>query len=342
MRSRAPSWAVVIAAVALVACGSGAIDHPRDATADAALQDDAAGPHDAGGDAADGGSPADAGVQTDAGGDDGASYDEVVLADQPVAFWAMSDTSGTEPDLTGNGHTGTYHGAPAAVTLPNGDRAADFDGASQYLAVPSHAHLSIPTTGKLTWEAWIRPTVLQFPNHTNGYIDWMGKCEQYSPTCEWEARMYNLTNPQNRLSRLSAYVFNPGAGLGSGADWQPDADVIVAGSWYHVVGEYQTLSQPAGCNGPEVGGINIWVNGVEWAQSYHLQTGCLSQYGITPVANDSALNIGTMAFDSWFEGAIGKVAIYDDLLAAARIVAHYQAMTGLQPSGSCANTCTLQ
>jgi len=313
---------------------SGGVD--AQASADAA---DAAGSADAGADA----------TAWDAEGDDASadagdsSYDDVVLADGPVAFLAMNSVTGTEPDLTGHGHTGTYHGgAPAAATLPNGDSAADFEGASQYLSVPSDAALSIPTTGKLTWEAWIRPAVLQFPNSSGGYVDWMGKCEEYSPTCEWEARMYNLTNPQNRISRLSAYVFNPSAGLGSGADWQPEPNVIEAGVWYHVVGEYQTLTQPAGCDGPEVGGIDIWVNGVKWNQSYHLQTGCMSQYGITPVANDSPLDIGSMAFDSWFEGAVAKVAIYDDLLTQEQITAHYRAMTGLDPSGSCADTCTFE
>jgi hypothetical protein len=150
-----------------------------------------------------------------------------------------------------------------------------------------------------------------------------------------------MTNPQNRLSRLSAYAFNPTAGLGSGADWQPDAGVIVAGSWYHVVGEYQTIVQPAGCNGPAVGGINIWVDGVAWDMAQHLQTGCLSQYSVMPVAHDSPLNIGTMAMDSWFEGGIGKVAIYDRLLTQAEITHHFMVMTGHAPTGSCTNTCGL-
>src|SRR5262249_18531567 len=153
----------------------------------------------------------------------GTTYDAIVLCDHPVGFWAMNGTSGTEPDLSGNHDTGTYHGGtPASATLPNGDHAADFDGATQYLSIPSSASFSIPTTGSRTWEGWIRPDVLQFPNaSSDGYVDWMGKCESYAPTCEWEARMYTTTNPQKRCNRLSAYAFNPGAGLGSGADWQP-------------------------------------------------------------------------------------------------------------------------
>jgi hypothetical protein len=267
----------------------------------------------------------------------------------------MNKAPASEPDLSNNGHAGTYQGGtPASAALPNGDSAADFNGSTQYLTVPSSAVFSIPTTGNLTWEGWIHPDVLQFPNNSGGYVDWMGKCEQYSPTCEWEARMYNLTNGENRPSRLSAYVFNPGAGLGSAADWQPNASVIQANQWYHVVGEYTTQSQPSscpadcagnGCANPETsypGSINIWVNGVEWSQTNHSPTGCMCQYCINPVANASAVNVGTMAMDTWFHGAVGKVAIYGYLLSATQIAAHYKAMTGsAPPAGSCANACTL-
>ena len=81
-------------------------------------------------------------------------------------------------------------------------------------------------------------------------------------------------------------------------------------------------------------------NGVPWSQTSHNPTGCMSQYGVVPVANDSAVNIGSMALDSWFAGAIGKVAIYDTLLTQAQITAHYVAMTGTAPGGSCSATCT--
>ena len=155
--------------------------------------------------------------------------------------------------------------------------------------------------------------------------------------------MYNSTNPAGRCNRFSAYAFNPTAGLGSGADWQPTCGLLQAGRWYYVVCEYTTLGQPADCpvapNFP--GSLNIWVNGVPWSQSTHNPTGCMSQYNVTPTANSSALNIGTMALDSWFQGAIGKVAIYGYLLTSEQIANHYHAMTGLMPSGSCGKTCTL-
>lgn len=272
------------------------------------------------------------------------SYDQVVLCEKPVGYWAMSLSSGTqEADLSGKGSAGTYKGpTPTLVALPNGDQAANFNGASNYLTIPSKAAFSIPTTGNLTWEAWIRPSILQFPNDSGGYVDWMGKCADYSPTCEWEARMYNTDNSQDRCNRLSAYVFNPSAGLGSGADFQPTCGLFQANTWLHVVGEYTILSQPSDCQSAASypGAINIWVNGVPWNHSKHGQTGCFSQYQVVPKANNSPVNVGTMAGDAWFQGAIGKLAIYDFLLSQAQITNHYQTMTGKAPTGSCADTCS--
>ena len=318
----APEPALLLAlAAALAACGSSS----------SAPADDAGSPL------------ADAAPLADAPMPSG-SYDQVVLADHPVAYWAMDHASGSEPDLSGHGHTGTYPaGTQAQVLLPNGDRAADFNGSDQYLTVPSSAAFSIPTTGSLTWEAWIRPDVLQFPHDdgSDGYVDWMGKCQDYAPSCEWEARMYSTVTTEARPNRLSAYVFNPGAGLGSSADWQPEPGEIQAGAWYHVVGEYTTLHAPADCPDTATypGSIDIWVNGVKWDHASHGDTGCLSQYQVIPEAHDSPLDIGTMATDSWFAGAVGKVALYDELLSDAQIAAHFEAMTGRAPSGSCGDTC---
>ncbi len=271
------------------------------------------------------------------------SYDASILCDSPVGYWAMSRASGTEPDLSGRANSGSYHGGTTTTTtLPNGDRAVVFNGSNQFLSIPALAAYSIPTTGNLTWEAWLKPTVLQFTHDSGGYVDWLGKCADYSPTCEWEGRLYSTENSENRCNRFSAYVFNPSAGLGSAADFQPQCGLIQAGSWYHVVGEYTLLKQPAGCENTSKypGSIDIWVNGVKWNQSRHGQTGCMSQYDVVPKANSSPVNVGTMAEDAWFQGAIAKLAIYDFLLGEAQIKAHYRAMTGMEPTGSCGNDCS--
>jgi hypothetical protein len=270
------------------------------------------------------------------------AYDALVLSGKPALYLAMSSgAAGTEADLSGNGLAGAYKGgAPGAATLPNGDTAADFDGAKEYLAVPSSPSLSIPTTGQLTYEAWIRPDTFDFGTATgSGYVDWMGKCANYSPDCEWEARLYGNTTEENRPDRLSAYVFNPRAGLGSGADWQPSAP-LASGAWLHVVAEYDLTATPPGCPAGTPGTIAIWVNGVKQSFADHAPTGCMSQFKVAPKAGGSPLTIGTMAFDSWFKGAVGKVAVYDRLLSQSEIDSHFEAMTGKAPSGSCGLVCT--
>ncbi len=270
--------------------------------------------------------------------DGGTGYNAAVLADKPVLFLDLAGSSGGEKDLSGNGNDGTYVGGnPGSAKLPNGDGASVFDGAGTYLTVASNPALSIPTTGELTWEGWIQPTTLQFGSD---YVNWMGKCEQYSPTCEWEARLYSTSNPQDRCNRFSAYVFNPSAGLGSGADWQPACGLVKQGQWFHVVGQYSTKDTPSGCSASTPGKIDIWVNGVKWDQSSHGDTGCMSQYNVTPKANGSALNVGRMASEYAFPGAVGKVAVYDHLLSDERIAAHFEAMTNQAPSGNCGDTCT--
>jgi hypothetical protein len=52
------------------------------------------------------------------------------------------------------------------------------------------------------------------------------------------------------------------------------------------------------------------------------------------------VNVVRMSLDSWFEGAIGKLAIDDTLLTGEQIAAHHRAMTGDEPSGSCQSRCT--
>lgn len=272
------------------------------------------------------------------------SYDSTVLSGKPVLYLPMSAAaSGKESDKSGHGVVGAYKGGtPASALLPNGDTAADFNGTSEYLTVPSSASLSIPTARQLTYEAWIRPDTLSFPKASgDGYADWMGKCENYSPSCEWEARIYGAVTPENRPERISAYVFNPSAGLGSAADWQPASGIIKAGQWIHVVAEYDTTATPSACSSKYPGTINIWVDGIEQSFADHAPTGCMSQYSITPKAGNSPLDIGTMALDTYFKGAVGKVAIYDRLLSQTEINAHFQAMTGASPSGSCSVICSV-
>ena len=52
----------------------------------------------------------------------------------------------------------------------------------------------------------------------------------------------------------------------------------------------------------------------------------LKDYGITPKAGTHPLRVGTVDLASFFQGAVGKVALYDHELAGAQLLSHRNAM----------------
>ncbi len=254
-------------------------------------------------------------------------YDRQVLSYSPAMYLTFAHPSAaTEPDLSGNGHTATYLPAknpPGQAALPNGDVAASFNGANQYAQVPSSGVLSITQTGCLTVEAWIRAATKQFPHEEGtGYVYMLGKGspDKY----EYAMRMYSAVNTEKpeRPNRISGYVWNLSGGLGSGAYFQ---DGGVVGPWIMVtmvVDAQKTSSWPYGY-------IAFYKNGGLRGKV------SLNQYHVTPQASSAPFCIGTRNLTSYFEGAIGKVAVYDSALPQSDIAATYNAMaaTGKAATG---------
>jgi hypothetical protein len=246
------------------------------------------------------------------------AYDRQVLSFSPALYLTFAHpSSATEADLSGNSHAATYLPAsnpPGQATLPNGDVAASFNGQSQYAQVPSSDALSITHTGCLTVEAWIRAATKQFPREEGtGYVYILGKgtTNQY----EYATRMYSAVNTETpvRPNRISGYVWNLSGGLGSGAYFQ---DKGVVGVWIMVtmvVDAQKTSSWPNGY-------VALYKNGVLRGKV------SLNQYDVKPQASSAPFCIGTRNLDSYFDGAIGKVAVYDSALPQSDIAATYNAM----------------
>ena len=98
--------------------------------------------------------------------------------------------------------------SPAATRLPNGDPAFAFNGAGEHLKFASRGAFSIPTTGTLTVEYWIRPDTLQFSDSEgSGYVYILGKGSR--DRHEWYGRMYYKHNSENRPNRISGYALQP-------------------------------------------------------------------------------------------------------------------------------------
>jgi concanavalin A-like lectin/glucanase superfamily protein len=246
------------------------------------------------------------------------AYDRQVLSLDPVLYLTMgSPSSATQPDLSGNDRTATYMPTgdpPGATKLPNGDVAAQFNGQDQYAEVPSSEALSVTDTGCLTVEAWIRPATLQFPKETGtGYVNVLGKGN--TDKQEWVLRMYSEHNSESpeRPNRISAYAYNLDGGLGSGSYFQ---DKVIVNEWImvaFVINDHDSSAWPDGY-------ISIYKNGDLRDQS------SLGAYDVKPQAADAPFCIGTRELDSFFEGAIGKVAVYDSALSNSEIAATYDAM----------------
>ena len=261
---------------------------------------------------------------TSAGGSSTLTYDQLVLSARPVLFFAMdAPDKSTEIDLAGHGHSGVYLPAgsvPKTVAMPNGDLAADFNGTDQYFQVANSPDLSVPETGVLTLEAWVRPDALQ-PSHQegSGYVNFLGKSSYgHINQCEYEMRMYSKVDTENpaRPNRLSVYVFNLLGGEGSGAYVQ---DPMTVGQWImlvEVVNTSRSTQYPTGY-------VKIYKNGVPRA------TVGLNQFNVVPQHGTAPFRVGSVDLESYFPGAIGKVAVFDYELSASQVAAEYGAMVGL-------------
>ena len=251
-------------------------------------------------------------------------YDNLVLTDQPVAFWNDS----TIGDITGHGHNGAAMNNPATTALPNGDRSLVFNGATQYAEISDAGDLSVPPSGILTLEAWLRPDVLDFPQmEGTGYVNWIGKGEpgQHEYTC----RMYGQNptgNDTGRGNRIVGNAYNLNGDAAAGSYYQPSTGgALAAGEWLHyvfIINKAATSTQyPNGYTKLYVYRKSSGGSWVSFKDQDALNTNTL-------LGGTAPFRIGTRNFNSYFKGAIGKVAVYNYELDSTRILAHGKKMFG--------------
>ncbi|CAF3776538.1 unnamed protein product [Rotaria sp. Silwood1] len=197
--------------------------------------------------------------------------------------------------------------------MPNNDTASVFNGINQYFTIGDNDYLEIVRTGILTIEAWFRPDTLQFDyEEGSGYVWWMGKgnIQQQS----WAARMYSYNNTEGRLNRISGYAFNLSGGLGAGSYFQ---DNVIVGQWILYTLTINTVNVSSTY---PTGYTKIFKNGVERDQDP------LLGYGIIPQNGTAPMRVGTRQLQSFFKGAIGKVAVFDYELNSNQIQIHFNCM----------------
>jgi hypothetical protein len=198
--------------------------------------------------------------------------------------------------------------------MATGNSYLNFDGVRTYVEIPDSADFSVSTTGQLTISAWIQPETIEtgtliFPNTEGGgesYVHWMGKGEAHRQ--EWTFRIYSADNNVGRANRISFYVFNLAGGIGVGSHYQDPLNPVQPGVWTHVVGAADTEK------------TYIYING-QFIQSSVYSGSITPQHGTAP------LRIGTRDFNSYFNGQIREVRLWNRLLSGAEINALYNSGT---------------
>jgi hypothetical protein len=228
------------------------------------------------------------------------SYDNTILADSPVAFWPMNESSGTvATDLTANAHNGTYNNGPTlgvAGPVSDGETGVSFSVATnqnQHVA-PSFLFKSATAT----IEAWVK--IAAAPSVARG----IAGCSDGLANATTDKNLYVGTD-----GKLYFYAYD-GASKNSSAP----TSALPTGSWVHVVGV--------------VDGVNIitYVNGAQVGSTACGNTFAgytVNNFFIAAPANTTALVTGAAA--DYFDGSIAKVALYNYALSSTKIAAHYNA-----------------
>ncbi|MFN0153114.1 MAG: LamG-like jellyroll fold domain-containing protein [Gaiella sp.] len=250
-------------------------------------------------------------------------YSAAVTADDPVAWWRMSEPAGTSAvDISGFGNDGVYTsgvglgqpGAPADLANGDLDTSAVFDGASG-LEVGSSPTVNGPS-GAFSLELWMKPEPYSgsVPLIAREVGD--GSITAGLPTLEYGLVLDAEENVSFRTRLVEPGDDGPEEDSDEPTPVPPDVvrDLVLVvpitvgstpSGWYHVVATYDGAS------------MQVYVNGT--------LAGSQSAVGFVP-SSEQPLSIAKLAsVASGFVGGLDEVAVYLTALPAARVAAHFAA-----------------
>jgi hypothetical protein len=247
------------------------------------------------------------GPAPDGGGPPRIDYPSVVLADAPLAYYRLDETSGTiAHDSSGHRLDGTYgagvtHGAPGLI-VGDGDAAASFSGGAWthdgIVEVPPA--LMLEPSQSVSVELWMRQPVLN-PDATI-LVDYgdPGPSVMQDPA-------YGLLIYKSAFNVFLWTDVAEGGGPSFGPATQPTTNQV-----YHVVETFDGQS------------VRVFVDGVLSAT--------MQVSGTLAFANQrGGLGIGGTtvggAADVVFGGTLDEVAIYGFALSPAQVLKHFMAGT---------------
>jgi len=224
-------------------------------------------------------------------------YRELVLADGPIAYWRLGESSGTAAaDETGNGHTGTYSGSPglaaAGLLVNDPDTCVGFDGSNDYVSVPDSADFDVAA---VTLEVWFDTDYSGSGRSGSTFMVYHGQVSGASPF------PYNWGIQETSNGSV-------GITINFGAHSLSIAKAALDGTRNHLVGTYDGTT----------------------LRLYH--QGVLVDSSTPAVALDQgagAINLGRWWNGPiYFDGRLDEIAVYGRALSAAEIQEHYNVGTG--------------
>jgi hypothetical protein len=224
------------------------------------------------------------------------AYKAHVLADSPLGYYRLNESSGTVAhDSSGNGNNGTIAASGVSysqVGLLQGDldTSLAFTTSSGRVALPTAFNLN--GSNAFSVEYWIKPTNANPGAGNFEYIGWgpasNGAHTGYALLLAGGASFNSLEFQVGNGTAHSTAIFS-----NSG---------IANGSVYYVAGTYDGTT------------LKVFLNGVQKATA--TVAGPMSNSG-TP-----SIDIATASF---FAGTIDEAALYQSVLSQARITDHYNA-----------------
>jgi hypothetical protein len=233
-------------------------------------------------------------------------YGQIVLADHPIGYWRLDESSGT----VAHDYLGTNNGSYTNVLLnqPGNNlidthKSARFGQLSSANSFVGNVPIDFATSGNasFTVEAWV-----------NGGAQ-STDCGLITKGTGAGGEQFNLDcGAANHAFRFFVRDANGGVHLANGT-------LGPNGTWRHIVGVCDEAN----------GSVILYVNGVANASgTITAGSGLLSS--ANPVSFGSRQS-GTGAYDAQFVGNMEEVAIYNYVLTPARILAHYSAATNRPP-----------
>ena len=224
-------------------------------------------------------------------------YASVVLADKPVAYWRLGESSGTQAGDYWGGHDGIYHNATLGqpgFSLLDPDTAATFGpGINSYVGNIQGVSFTGPgSSATFSLEFWAKG----LPSQQLG--DGAFICKGTGGGGE----QFCIDGYQ------SSYRFYGSGGGGAQSTISPD------GTWQHVVGV---------CDGPN-GQWLLYVNGQQAAAGTVPTTMLTTAHEVTLAARQSASG----DYDFGWNALLDEVAVYNKALTADQVMAHYNARYG--------------